>query len=226
MLKNLESQNPLRQSSWFTARSPAFQQAFWACAVSKSYEPDQALYLLGDRADGIHGVVRGAVKITTPADDGQDFTMHQEGCGFWVGDLALFASTTRLISVVATQPTETLFFPSSRLDRMVRDNPEFLRDFYALSYENMQKALRIIANLGVTGTLKRLVLRLLHLEEVAADSDGWIQISQEELAGMIAVSPVTLHRSLHSLTDQGLIEGGYGRLRIKDRGALISLCQS
>ncbi|MDA7963258.1 Crp/Fnr family transcriptional regulator [Ruegeria sp.] len=207
-------------------RNAGFQKAFLACGVSKIYEPDAALFHQGDPADGIYGVLSGGVRITAPADDGQNFTLHQEGGGFWVGDLALFASTRRLISVIATQRTETLFFPSSRLERLVKDNPDYLRDFYALSHENMQKALRIIANLGVTGTLKRLVLRLLHLEEVAADPDGWIQVSQEELAAMIAVSMPTLHRSLQRLVKQGLIEGGYGRLRLKDRGALISLCQS
>ena len=226
MRKKFNTPDPLQLSGWFAARGPDFQNALLACGVSKSFEPDEALYHQGDPADGIYGVMQGAVRITAPADDGQDFTLHQEGSGFWIGDLALFASTQRLISVIATQRTEALFFPSSRLERLVRENPEYLRDFYALSHENMQKALRIIANLGATGTMKRLVLRLLHLEEVAADPDGWIQVSQEELAAMIAVSMPTLHRSLQRLVKQGLVEGGYGRLRLKDRGALISLCQS
>ncbi|MEX0307660.1 MAG: Crp/Fnr family transcriptional regulator [Ruegeria sp.] len=195
-------------------------------AVRRHYGADEALYLQGDVANGIHAVLDGSVKITVPADDGQEFVIHQEGRGFWIGDLALFATAHRLVSVVTTRPTETLFFPASQLERMVRETPDFIRDFYALTHDNMQKALRIIANLAVTGTEKRLVLRLLHLDEVASDADGWIPVSQEELAAMIAVSPPTLHRALHRLVGLGLIEGGYGRLRLKDRSALISSCQS
>ncbi len=196
------------------------------CAVRRSYGAEQPLYLQGDPANGIHAVLDGSVKITVPADDGQEFVMHQEGRGFWIGDLALFATAHRLISVVATRPTETLFFPASRLERLVQDCPDYVRDFYALSHQNMQKALRIVANLAVTGTEKRLVLRLLHLDEVTSDAEGWISVSQEELAAMIAVSAPTLHRALHRLMGLDLIEGGYGRLRLKDRRALVASCQS
>ncbi len=195
-------------------------------AVRRTYGADEALFVQGDPANGIHAVLDGSVKITVPADDGQEFVIHQEGRGFWVGDLALFATAHRLISVVATRPTETLFFPAPRLERLVQDSPDFVRDFYALSHENMQKALRIVANLAVTGTEKRLVLRLLHLDEVTSDAEGWIPVSQEELAAMIAVSAPTLHRALHRLIELDLIEGGYGRLRLKDRRALVASCQS
>ncbi len=195
-------------------------------AVRRTYGADEALFVQGDPANGIHAVLDGSVKITVPADDGQEFVIHQEGRGFWIGDLALFATAHRLISVVATRPTETLFFPAPRLERLVQDSPDFVRDFYALSHENMQKALRIVANLAVTGTEKRLVLRLLHLDEVTSDAEGWIPVSQEELAAMIAVSAPTLHRALHRLIELDLIEGGYGRLRLKDRRALVASCQS
>ncbi len=226
MLKNKPDLKPLQDSNWLQTRSAGFRTALMACAVHRRYEAGEALYNHGDPADGIHGVLDGGVRLTTPADDGQEYVLHQEGRGFWVGDLALFANAHRLVGVVATKHTEALFFPSAMLDRMVQQNPEYLRDFYVLSHENMQKALRIIANLGVTGTEKRLILRLLHLEEVAADADGWLQVSQEELAAMIAVSPPTLHRTLQRLIKQGLIAGGYGRLKLQDRPALIALCQS
>ncbi|EEE37446.1 putative cAMP-binding protein - catabolite gene activator and regulatory subunit of cAMP-dependent protein kinase [Rhodobacteraceae bacterium KLH11] len=226
MLKNDPDLTALQESPWFSARSRAFQQALTDCAVRRSYDEDEALYLQGDAANGIHAVLEGSVRITVPADDGQEFVIHQEGRGFWIGDLALFATNYRLVSVVAIGSTDTLFFPASRLDRMVQKTPEFLRDFYALTHENMQKALRIIANLAVTGTEKRLALRLLHLDEVSTDAEGWIPVSQEELAAMIAVSPPTLHRALHRLIEPGMIEGGYGRLRLQDRRALIALCQS
>ncbi|UAB90325.1 Crp/Fnr family transcriptional regulator [Ruegeria sp. SCSIO 43209] len=216
----------LQESSWFKTRSPAFQDALLRSAVRRTYGADEALFVQGDPANGIHAVLDGSVKITVPADDGQEFVIHQEGRGFWIGDLALFATAHRLISVVATRPTETLFFPASRLERLVQDSPDFVRDFYALSHENMQKALRIVANLAVTGTEKRLVLRLLHLDEVTSDAEGWIPVSQEELAAMIAVSAPTLHRALHRLIELDLIEGGYGRLRLKDRRALVASCQS
>lgn len=216
----------LGESGWFGNRSASFRQDLLGCAIAKNFEPGETLYHHGDPANGIYAVLNGGVQITAPADDGQEFVLHREGAGFWVGDLALFADALRLVSVVTTQQTQTLFFPNAQITRLVQRNPDYIRDFYALSHENMQTALRIMANLAVTGTEKRLVLRLLHLDEGSSKSEGWIVVSQEELAEMIAVSQPTLHRNLHRLAELDLIELGYGRVRLKDRAALIASCQS
>lgn len=225
MFDNPNDRKQLLASGWFGSRGARFQSDLLACGITKSFETGEPLYHIGDPANGVYAVLEGAVQVMAPADDGQEFVVHRQGGGFWIGDLALFAEALRLVSVFATQHTRALFFPSSRLDRLVRDNPDYVRDFYALSHENMQTALRIMANLAVTGTEKRLVLRLLHLDEGASKSDGWIVVSQEELAAMVAVSQPTLHRNLHRLADLGLIELGYGRVRLIDRRQLISSCQ-
>jgi len=226
MFDNQNDRKQLLATGWFGGRGARFQKDLLNCAITKTFKAGETLYHYGDSANGIYAILEGAVQITAPADDGQEFVVHRQGGGFWIGDLALFAEASRLISVVATEKTRSLFFPSSRVDRLVHDNPEYVRDFYALSHENMQTALRIMANLAVTGTEKRLVLRLLHLDEGTTKTDDWIVISQDELAGMVAVSQPTLHRNLHRLADLGLIELGYGRVRLIDRRKLIASCQS
>lgn len=226
MNNKLNELKPLYETGWFSQRGAGFQKDLLDCAILKAFDAGETLYHYGDPPNGIHAVLSGGVQITAPADDGQDFVVHREGLGFWVGDLALFADARRLVSVVTTQKTKALFFPTSRIDRMVRGNPDYVRDFYALTHENMQTALRIMANLAVTGTDKRLVLRLLHLDEGSSKADDWVIVSQEELAEMVAVSQPTLHRNLHRLADMGLIELGYGRIRLIDRSALIASCQS
>ncbi|NOD96059.1 cyclic nucleotide-binding domain-containing protein [Ruegeria sp. HKCCD6228] len=226
MLDSDDDMRILAKTDWFGTRDSKFQSDLMTCAIQRTFDSGETLYHHGDRANGIHAVLAGALQITAPADDGQEFVLHQDGSGFWIGDLALFAEAKRLVSVVATQKTRTLYFPGSRVERLVQKNPEYIRDFYALTHENMKTALRIMANLAVTGSEKRLVLRLLHLDEGALSSDGWIVVSQEELAEMVAVSQPTLHRHLHHLADLGLVELGYGRLRLIDRRKLISNCQS
>lgn len=216
----------LQGGGWFSKRSAAFQRDLLECGVPKTYDAWETLYHHGDPSNGVFAVLSGGVQITAPADDGQEFVLHREGAGFWVGDLALFADEPRLVSVVTTQETHALYFPNGRVTKLVQSKPDYIRDFYALTHENMQTALRIMANLAVTGSEKRLVLRLLHLDEGTSKCDGWIVVSQEELAEMIAVSQPTLHRSLHRLADLDLIELGYGRVRLKNRQALIANCQT
>ncbi|MEY8838219.1 helix-turn-helix domain-containing protein, partial [Cribrihabitans sp. XS_ASV171] len=73
---------------------------------------------------------------------------------------------------------------------------------------------------------RRLILRLLMFEERINPADGWLEIGQEDLAAMVAVSVPTLQRKLRSLSEAGLIEQGYGRVRILDRARLLDSCQS
>lgn len=214
------------QQGWLAGRSKDFCRTLLENALVRQFQPDETLYHYGDPADGLYSIVSGAVKLTIPADDGQEFIAHRDGAGFWIGDLAMLSDQTRLISVVATHPTRTLFVPSVWVTKVVAQNPAYYRDFYALERENMRTALRIIANLGVSRADQRLALRLLHLEETLAGDDRWIDLSQDELAGMAVVSVPTIQRALRKLSQDGLVELGYGRLRIINRAALLEMCQN
>ena len=57
-------------------------------------------------------------------------------------------------------------------------------------------------------------------DELAGASDGWILLSQDDIAMFTAVSLPTLQRVLRRFSDAGLIEIGYGRLRVLDRAGL------
>lgn len=216
----------VRSKGWLSRRAPAFQDAILDLALARDFDAGAVLYRYGDPAEGLFFVVSGAVMITVPADDGQESVAHREQAGFWVGDLAALAEETRLVTLVATAPTRTLFVPMDRVAALVEATPRYYREFYALSHENMQTALRILANLAVARADHRLTLRLLHLDEQQGRRGAWIAISQEELAAMVAVSVPTLQRALRRLSEAGLTEHGYGKIRVLDRAALIAFCQA
>lgn len=216
----------ITRNGWLSGRDDRFRRALLAHAHLRAFQTEETLYHHGDPADGLYAILSGAVKLTIPADDGQQYTAHRDGIGFWIGDLAMMSDQTRLISVVATQPTRTLFVSSMRIAGMVAETPNFYRDFYALEHENMRTALRIIANLGVSRADQRLALRLLHLEETLAGGDKWIDLSQDDLAKLAVVSVPTIQRALRKLSRAGLVEIGYARVRIINRAALLKLCQN
>lgn len=207
---------------WLATRPPDFCRALLARAVPRSYVAGEAVYRHGDPADGLHGVCEGTVRISIPADNGQEFEAHRDSAGFWIGDLAQLSGETRLVSVFATTPLRMLYISTQRMNDMVLKNPAFIQHFYALSYENTRTTLRLLANMAVAQTDSRLCLRLLHLDETLADGEGWMAVSQGNLAAMIAVSMPTLQRALRRLTDAGTVELGYGRLRLLDRAALLA----
>jgi Cyclic nucleotide-binding domain len=100
------------------------------------------------------GLISGSLNISFPRSDGEDYTAHRAGSGAWIGDLALLSTGVRLVSVRAAEPSMMVQLPVRELTRLMRDDPRLYADFYALTYENFQTALRIVGNLGIPSTEK------------------------------------------------------------------------
>jgi DNA-binding MarR family transcriptional regulator len=83
----------------------------------------------------------------------------------------------------------------------------------------------IISNLAIASTDKRLADRLLLELETSGDKEGWISISQSELASLTAVSLPTLKRVMRRFADAGLINHRYARIQVLSREALARLCR-
>jgi CRP/FNR family transcriptional regulator, cyclic AMP receptor protein len=115
--------------------------------------------------------------------------------------------------------------PSPQLRKLVRSDPRLYADFYALTYENFRTALQVIANLAIGSAEKRVADRLVLEVETRGDGDGWISLSQPELAKLLAISLPTLQRVMRPFAHDGLVKKGYARLQVIDREALARMCR-
>jgi CRP-like cAMP-binding protein len=219
-----EAMRILGAQGWLAQRSKATRARLGTVAKLRNFAKDERVYLAGDPPNGIFGLVSGSLNISYPRGDGEDYTAHRAGPGFWFGDLALFSCQPRLVTVRAAEPAVMAHLPVPDLARLVREDPRLYADFYALTYDNYQTALRIISNLAIASTDKRLADRLLHEVTARGDADGWIALSQPELAKLLAVSLPTLQRILRRLVKDGVLRTSYGRLRVLDRDALVRIC--
>ena len=217
--------NVLVAQGWFSQRSEETRARLSAIAKLRNFAKDELVYLAGDAPNGVFGLVAGSLNVSFPRGDGEDYTLHRAGSGFWVGDLALFSSGVRLVSVRAAEPSLMVHLPVHDLEALIRDDPRLYADFYALTYENFKTAFRIISNLGISSTEKRLADRLIMEVETRGDGDGWIPLSQAELAKLVAISVPTLQRVMRRLSGAGLVRSSYARIQVIDRDALRRLCR-
>lgn len=190
----------------------------------RSFSRNEPVYLAGDRPNGVFGLVTGSLHLSLPRIDGEDFIAHRVGAGFWIGDLALFAHSERLVSVRAVEPTRMVQFPAAPLRHLLHENPWLYEDFYALTYENIRTAFAILSMLSMSSTAKRVAARLLLEADNRADAEGWVDISQPELAGLLAISLPTLQRILRRFQATGFIKNSYARIQVADRAALTQIC--
>lgn len=216
----------LTTSGWLSTCSEDLRTRILAAGRPTRFDPGEILFRIGDAPTGIYGVAAGAVHIAMPADDGQELVIYHADRGFWVGDLELLSDLPRMATVSAVSPTLCLFLSRSKLRNLLDSDPGYYREFYKMSYENGQTIMRALANMTVTGSDKRLALRLLQYDENVSDPDAWITVAQNQLAMTTALSVPTLERVLRRMAKAGLVEIGYGKLRILDRAALVRMSRS
>jgi CRP/FNR family transcriptional regulator, cyclic AMP receptor protein len=219
-----DSLSYLAQHGWLGERDQAFQSAIAGIARLRHFAAGEPLYLCGDLPNGVFGLVSGALDISLPRSDMMELTTHRTNPGFWAGDLALFANQPRLMSLYAAEPSWVVHLPAELLRRMLRKMPHFFADFYTLSYQSMELALRVVADLTITASEARVGLRLLLDADTQMHPGDWFHITQTKLAPMVALSVPSLRRILHKMEASGLIETGYARIRIVDRSRLLRLC--
>jgi len=214
----------LSQRGWFAERTPDVRRSLTGIARLKDYPSGAPLFLYADEPDGIFGLVSGALDITIPHADGSELTMHRADPGFWIGDLALIAGQTRLVSAFTAEPTRVVYLPQLPLRQLTAEDPRLYADFYALSHNNVALMLRLLSNLATGSSETRVATRLLQMEESLTDAADDIRLSQNKLAELVVLSVPTLQRVLRRLEENGLVELGYGRIRILDRQRLLGRC--
>lgn len=209
------------RQGWFSTRTSEVRRALGDIARILCYGEGETIYHFGDRANGIFGLVEGAIEVRIPRADGVDITIHRAEPGFWIGDLAFMSEQRRIISLLAVAPTQVLHLPEAALLSLLKKEPDLHRDFYVLSHMNTSLALQLLANLTVSGSVARIALRLNMYLDTHPDHGGVIHLTHVQLAELVALSPPTVERGLKELQTRGALDLGYGRITIFDRDLLL-----
>ncbi|WP_138471605.1 Crp/Fnr family transcriptional regulator [Poseidonocella sp. HB161398] len=209
---------------WF-ADCPEETRALLApLARLQRFSPGNVVYLQGDPADGLYGLVSGGPDISVPRPDGTEFTFHRAESGFWIGDLAVMSEARRLVSVRAATEVVLLFLRAADIAALLQEHPVLYRDFYRLSYMNFSTTFFLMSNISLVSSDARVALRLLLQLERAPDPQGHVNLSQSSLAELVALSEPTLQRMRKRLSDLCCSEQAYRRIRVTDREKLLQLC--
>lgn len=206
----------LMQSGWLSEQPPEFQEWIIGAGRWRSFGRNEQLFAAGDPADTLIGIAQGALDIVYPAFNDRSLMITREGDGFWIGDLAMLARKQRLVSAYAASDTAACIVPRSVIVTALQENPEFWHAFYQLAYENQQISLALLAEALALPVTARLARRLRHL----AGADMTVRISQQALADLLGATRTHLQRSLAALAERGLVETGYGQIRIADLDGL------
>lgn len=208
---------PLDRLGWLASQPAELRD--WVASVGKwrTYGKGQVVYMAEDPADGIYGLARGALDISSPGGGDEQVALSRAEPGFWIGDTALLSNSPRLVTVTAMTEARMLFVAGPAVLRLLRDRPEFWPCFYMLSNINIATTLGLLAEALSCPPRVRISRHILRLSLAGDDT---VMASQADIARLAGVTRATMSRGLCELIASGAIETGYRSIRVRDRHAL------
>jgi CRP-like cAMP-binding protein len=191
----------------------------------RRFARNEVVFHEGDPGDALHIVESGLFVARSSSTLGHVLTVNVFQPWSVFGELALLSpDSNRSATVVAMTSGRTRVLRRDDLEHLRTGNTGRVIDQFLLAVliERNRALTSQLIELLFTHSAKRVQRQLLRLEElgIVDDSDGWIRISQDELAMMTATTRATVNRVLRELEKQAIVELGRGRTRIVDRPRL------
>ncbi len=210
----------------FKGLSPKQCTALGAIAVRKYYSRGQNFFAEGDDGIGFYIVLSGKVKVFKLSPEGKEQIFHILEAPEPFAEAAVFAGEHYPASAQALSETLVLFFPRQKFVELIIQEPSLALSMLALLSRRLRKLTMLVESLSLKEVPGRLAAYLLYLHEHNHDSATIeLDISKNQMAGLLGTIPETLSRILKRMNDENLIKVTTRSIAILDKKGLADLSQ-
>jgi CRP/FNR family cyclic AMP-dependent transcriptional regulator len=214
----------LKAGRWFRGLTEDFQERILANAAFVTLASGTRLFSRGDPPSGLYAVLDGAVRITTSAERGREMLVMLAEPPTWFGELSLFDRKPHTHDATADQDSAVLHLRTDTMGPILEEQPRYWRDLALLVACKLRTALLSMEVMAFMPPIARLARLLCLMAEGYGDwferSLRQLEVRQDQLASMLAVSRQTVNQMLRELEARGAIRLAYGRVEILDMPAL------
>ena len=189
----------------------------------RRFRRGETIFHLGDPGDALFIVMAGSIKITLPADSGDEAILATLRPGDFFGELALLDGAPRSATAVAIEATETYILPRDQFRELVATEPvmrEALLATLAAEVRRLTHHVEELHFLDITGRLASRLARLAAESGARRLADGSVQLAgpltQGDLAAMIGCTRQSVNKLLGMFSEEGLIRLDRDRIVILD----------
>ena len=194
----------------------------------RRFRRGETVFHLGDPGDALFIVMSGSIKITLPADTGDEAILATLRPGDFFGELALLDGAPRSATAIAIEATETYVLPRDRFRDLIATEP-IMRDALlatmAAEVRRLTHHVEELHFLDITGRLASRLARLANESGATAQPDGTIRLAgpltQGDLAAMIGCTRQSVNKLLGMFTDDGLIRLERDRIVVLNLDGLL-----
>ncbi len=198
------------------------------CKTSYTIKKGEPLFEEGESVNGIFCVKDGVCKLSKLSANGKDQIVKLVKSGELLGQRSLISDEPTNLSAVALEDMEVCFIPKTEIMNFFNKNNQFSMNVMKNICGDLKDADDHMVSMAQKSVKERLAETLLSLEDTfGKNSDGslHIQLSREELAGMIGTATESCIRLLSELNKSGVIDLTGKKITIVDRNKLKRMAE-
>lgn len=217
-------QSKVLASGWLKEKAPEFREALLQEAHIRRYVAGQYTHHIGDDPGGFYGIVDGSFGAITQNPTVGTVMGHIMRCGDWFGQRPMVVGKSRSLAFRAMEKSTVFYVSLQAVENISQNLPEARWDFASLAEHNLEITIRIISDLLIRRSDKRIAAVLLRVAGVPEDGDSEgsheCVLTQSDLAELANVSRHIVNATLKDFENRGWIEAGYGKMSVLNPEAL------
>lgn len=196
------------------------------CKTSYTIKKGEPIFEEGEVINGIYCVKEGVSKLSKLSENGKDQIVKLVKPGELLGQRSMISDEPANLSAIALEDMEVCFIPKSEVMQFFTQNNQFSMNVMRTICDDLKGADDHMVNMAQKNVKQRLAETLIYLEETfGKNEDGTlrIQLSREELAGMIGTATESCIRLLSELNKSDYIELIGKKIKLLDKNKLKRL---
>ena len=189
----------------------------------KNFAKGEAIFEEGKHPVGLFCVIRGKSKVYRLNEDGREQIVRLHGPNEIMGYKSLVMESPYGATAIALEDCSVGFLSKTVFDQLIETNPRVARLFMKILCHNLNQSEDFMVSLASKNIKEKVAGVLVFLEEKFGKEENGslsINLSREEIAGMIGIATENLSRAITQLKDAGLVHSIGRRLAINDLDAL------
>lgn len=199
-----------------------------SCKSSYTIKKGEPIFEEGESINGVYCIKDGFCKLTKLSTNGKEQIVKLVKSGELLGQRSMVSDEPANLTAVAIEDMEVCFIPKTEILNFFNKNNQFSLNMMKTVCEDLKESDMHVVSMAQKTVKNRLAETLIYLQETFgknADNTLKIQLSREELAGMIGTATESCIRILSEFNKTGLIELIGKKIAIKDLNKLKKVAE-
>lgn len=198
------------------------------CKTSYTIKKGEPIFEEGESVNGIYCIKDGICKLSKLSANGKDQIVKLVKPGELLGQRSMISDEPANLSAVALEDMEVCFIPKTEVLGFFNNNNQFSMNVMKTICGDLKESDDHMVSMAQKTVKERLAETLIYLEDTFGKNDDGslhIQLSREELAGMIGTATESCIRLLSEFNKNGLIDINGKKISIIEKNKLKRMAE-